>query len=165
MWLVLLAAALTAVLFALNIQDFINVRRERRNGPVQFMNLDNLRHQGFILFIVFVVLARIYGLLSSEQAFKLVTVVIIFDAALTFFRRRKMADLVGQYLSQSQKLEIQTSDLRETITNTAQVTQDKADAAYHEANSVNMKLEKVYKMHEQHQAVLTELLKRLPQVK
>lgn len=162
MWLVLLAAVLTAALFALNVQDFIKAKRERRNGPVQFMNLDNLRHQGFILFIVLVVLARIYGILSSEQALKITTIAIILDAGLTFFRRRKMADLVGQYLSQSEKLEVQTADLRETITYTAQVTQDKADAAYHEANSVNVKLEKVYKMHEQHQQVLAELLKRLP---
>src|SRR6188768_4032240 len=98
MWLVMLAALLTSVLFALNLIDFLNARRERRNGPVQFMNLDNLRHQGFILFIVFVVLARIYGVLNAEQALTLVVIVIILDSILTFFRRRKMAELVGEYL-------------------------------------------------------------------
>jgi len=87
------------VLFMLNLGDFIRAKRENHNGPIQFMNLDNLRHQGFILFIVLIVLARILGLIDQETAFQLVVTVILFDALFTFFRRRKMADLVQAYLT------------------------------------------------------------------
>jgi uncharacterized membrane protein len=97
MWLVLLAATLASVLFLMNLSDFIQAKREKQNGPIQFMNLDNLRHQGFILFIVLIVLARILGVLSQETAFQMVVAVILLDALFTFFRRRKMADLVQEY--------------------------------------------------------------------
>jgi len=97
MWLVLLAAILAFTLFLMNLGDFMRAKREGQNGPIQFMNLDNLRHQGFILFIVLLVLARIVGLLDQEIAFQLVVTVILFDAVFTFFRRRKMADLVQEY--------------------------------------------------------------------
>jgi hypothetical protein len=97
MWLVILAAIFALVLFMMNLGDFIQAKREGQNGPIQFMNLDNLRHQGFILFIVLIVLARILGGLSQETAFQSVVTVILLDALFTFFRRRKMADLVEQY--------------------------------------------------------------------
>ncbi len=104
MWLVILAALLAFSLFVLNLGDFIRARRARQNGPIQFMNLDNLRHQGFILFIVLIVLARILGLISQETAFQSVVTVILFDALFTFFRRRKMADLVQEYLMRDERV-------------------------------------------------------------
>ena len=100
MWLVILAGIMAFVLFMLNLSDFIRARAQKQNGPIQFMNLDNLRHQGFIMFIVMIVLARMMGLLGQEMAFQFVVAVILFDALFTFFRRRKMADLVQEYRMQ-----------------------------------------------------------------
>lgn len=55
----------------------------------------------------------------------------------------------------------QTETIAAEIQGAAALTVAKADAAYHEANSVNVKLEKLHKAHEQQGKVIRDLLEKL----
>ncbi len=54
-------------------------------------------------------------------------------------QKRETADGVS-----AQSLAVQTAAITTAIHTTAEKTQEKADAAYHEANSVNTKIEKLH---------------------
>lgn len=68
---------------------------------------------------------------------------------------------IAQQASTKQAFDDQTVTLMEAIDKAKAFTADKADAAYHEANSVNVKLEKLHLAHTEQGRVLQQLLESL----
>jgi hypothetical protein len=63
--------------------------------------------------------------------------------------------------AKSDALDAQTAELRRSIEEAKVFTAQRADAAYHEANTVNQKLEKLHQAHERQGQVLQKLLEGL----
>lgn len=106
----LIASSLSTLIFLLAIKDVVKVRVERMNGAVQFMTLDNLRHHGFVvlsslilLFCSFVLLSYPVASTTGLQILTVLTSITIADIVFSFFRRIKMARLVGEHFASSRK--------------------------------------------------------------
>lgn len=106
----LVSCFLSIVMFLLAIKDVVKVRVERMNGAVQFMTLDNLRHHGFVVLSSFILLSCSFILLSFSvasdtglQVLTILTSITIVDIIFSFFRRIKMARLVGEHFAKSIK--------------------------------------------------------------
>lgn len=80
---------LRGVLCVLAISDIIHAKREQLSGPIWFMTWDNFRHYVFLVLIC--VFVR-----NGENTYAFYT--IIADVIFGFYRRRRMALLVGEYL-------------------------------------------------------------------
>lgn len=101
MWYLVLAISaivMKAGLVALAIADIVHVKKERVNGAVQFMTLDNFRHQVFLLAVVCLVYS---GHLAFETHPMWIFILVWIDVLFGFRRRSKMAVLVGEFLKTS----------------------------------------------------------------
>lgn len=106
----LVASILTGLVCLLAMIDFVKVRLEKVNGAVQFMTLDNFRHQGFLTVASLILLMCALFLLSAPVArtgglaiLSVLTALTVVDAVFSLFRRPKMAKLVGEYLADMRK--------------------------------------------------------------
>lgn len=107
-----LAMWLTGVLVGLAIGDLMQVRRERLNGAIQFMTLNNLFHQCGVFslsLILFSCSLWIIGLDPVNEAYRerervgmivriVVSCGVIADALRAFYSRGRMAVLVGEHM-------------------------------------------------------------------
>jgi hypothetical protein len=90
-----------------------------------------------------------YDKRHAVQALKEVATVRAVDAGVIKEALEDKAHLVEQTLKEvqidaKQVLDEQVQVIKSIVEQTAEVTQEKADKAYHEANSVNVKIEKLY---------------------
>lgn len=90
---------LTFVLLVLNIHDVAHTRREKINGAIRFMTLDNMRHQAGLMVLACIMLwvswqpLLLYPTLSCLIAWGMVI-----DVIFSLIRRRTMEILVAEYL-------------------------------------------------------------------
>ena len=84
------AGILVLLLFVQTALDVGVVYRDKINGAIKFMTLDNFRHQACLLLLFYLLWAQV----DNRYVFTL----IVTDAVLTLLRRRKMTVLVEEYI-------------------------------------------------------------------
>lgn len=94
----LLATVLVFISFLFSISDVFTAKSKSVNGAIKYMTLDNVRHQVCLLVLILLII----GGAPMSYACS----VIIFDALFTFFRRRRMAVLVADYIAHRGQQEI-----------------------------------------------------------
>jgi hypothetical protein len=96
----LMAACLASLLVALALWDVLFVRRHKLNGAIQFMTLDNFRHQVSLLLISLLLLNKAMGFFPIDQITVSLIIVssLIIDGFCSLGRRHRMAQLVGDYI-------------------------------------------------------------------
>lgn len=109
----LIALAESFYLFTLKLSDLLKVKRERQNGPMLFMTMDNLRRQGFSLTVCGgMVILAVSGINSPSEitaqtktlltAGVLFALAMIIEGAFIYRRRKKLAVLVALYEGMAQ---------------------------------------------------------------
>jgi hypothetical protein len=95
-------------LLSLKLNDLEIMRKERRNGPMLFMKLDNIRHQVFMLcvslgMLVMAVIGMADSLPVTAQTKRLLCgliaggLIVMVDAYFSYRRRWRMAELIQKY--------------------------------------------------------------------
>lgn len=85
-----IAGALVLLLFIQTALDVIVVYRDKINGAIKVMTLDNYRHQACLLLL--------FLFLWMDVSHKFIFLLLVFDAVLTLIRRKRMTVLVEEYI-------------------------------------------------------------------
>lgn len=87
-------------LFILAMLDVYHTKRDALNGPIQFMNWNNARHQFglLVLALFFLGYALKFYPIEPVGTFTFLCLCGAIDALCSLRYRRKMAEMVGQYM-------------------------------------------------------------------